>query len=63
MTTRTEGPDDEAARIRKAMARWRDMDAAGKLMGRGLGRRELIDRVALETGATAAAVSLALKQS
>lgn len=63
MTTRPEGSDDEAARIRKAMARWREMDAAGKLMGRGLGRRELIERVALETGATAAAVSTALKRA
>ena len=63
MTTTNTGYDDETLRIRKAMARWRDMDAAGKLMGRGLGRRELIERVALETGTTAAAVSSALKQN
>lgn len=53
---------DEIERIRKAMLRWKDMDAAGKKMGRGLGRRELIDRVALETGASASAVQSALKR-
>ncbi len=63
MTTPPAGSDDETVRIRKAMTRWKDMDAAGKKMGRGLGRRELIDRVVMETGATAAAVQFALKKS
>lgn len=55
-------PDGDAiVRIRKAMSRWEDMDAAGKRMGRGLGRRELIGRVAVETGSTVAAVQSALK--
>lgn len=62
MTKSSAAYDDEAVRIRKAMTRWKDMDAAGKKMGRGLGRRELIDRVATETGATAAAVLSALKK-
>lgn len=55
-------PGDEILRIRKAMLRWEDMDAAGKLLGRGLGRRALMSRVALETGVTVAAVHAALKR-
>lgn len=53
---------DEILRIRKSMSRWVDMDAAGRLIGRGLGRRALMGRVALETGATIAAVQAALKR-
>lgn len=55
-------PGDEIHRIRKSMSRWEDMDAAGKLLGRGLGRRALMSRVALETGATLAAVQAAVKR-
>jgi hypothetical protein len=55
-------PGDEIRRIRKSMTRWVDMDAAGRLLGRGLGRRALMGRVALETGATLAAVQAALKR-
>ena len=55
-------PGDEILRIRKAMSRWEDMDAAGKLLGRGLGRRNLVSRVALETGVTVAEVQAALKR-
>lgn len=55
-------PGDEILRIRKSMTRWEDMDAAGKLIGRGLGRRALMGRVAMETGATLAAVQAALKR-
>lgn len=43
------------------MLRWESMDLAGRLAGRGLGRRELVDRVAREIGATRAAVLSALK--
>lgn len=53
---------DAVARIRKAMARWKDMDAAGRQMGRGLGRQELLGRVAMETGSTVAAVKSALRE-
>jgi hypothetical protein len=53
---------DEILRIRKSMTRWEDMDAAGRLIGRGLGRRALMGRVAMETGATLAAVQAALKR-
>jgi hypothetical protein len=54
---------DEISRIRKAMARWREMDAPGRLLGRGIGRREMVGRVAMETGATVAAVVAAIKTS
>ena len=52
----------EAARIRQSMSRWTKMDEAARLLGRGLGRRELVERVALETGASARAVHDALKR-
>lgn len=58
---RNETPQAEAVRIRRAMSRWEDMDAAGKLLGRGLGRRALLSRVCMETGATLAAVQAALR--
>lgn len=60
---RNETPQAEAVRIRNAMSRWEDMDAAGRLLGRGLGRRALMSRVALETGATLVAVQAALRLS
>ncbi|MDX6769410.1 MAG: hypothetical protein SF051_07745 [Elusimicrobiota bacterium] len=63
MNTTPAGTRDEMVRIRKAMARWQEMDAAGKLLGRGLGRRELLGRVALETGVTLGAVEAALKRA
>ncbi len=62
MTTTTPASGEEISRIRKAMTRWQDMDAAGKLLGRGLGRKEILGRVAMETGATLAAVVSALKR-
>jgi hypothetical protein len=63
VTTITPASGEEISRIRKAMARWQDMDAAGKLLGRGLGRKEILDRVVLETGATLAAVLSAVKRA
>jgi hypothetical protein len=56
--------EDEASvvkRIRKSMNNWEAMDATGRLAGRGLGRRELIGRVANEVGTSRAAVESALK--
>jgi hypothetical protein len=50
-----------ANRIRKSMRKWESMDQAGRLAGRGLGRAELIDRVATEVGASVNQVQSALK--
>jgi hypothetical protein len=49
-------------RIQKSMSHWKAMDSAGRLVGRGLGRRELIGRVANEVGLSRAAVESALKK-
>lgn len=62
VTTIPSASGEEISRIRKAMTRWQDMDAAGKLLGRGLGRKEIIGRVVLETGATLSTVLSALKR-
>lgn len=51
----------ERSRIRKAMSRWESMNAAGRLLGRGLPKSELFDRVALEVGATLRQVHDALR--
>lgn len=48
-------------RIRKAMRVWIAMDQTARRMGRGLGRREIISRVAMESGVSPAAVSEACK--
>ncbi len=42
------------------MSKWEDMDKAGRLAGRGLGRKELIDRVAREVGTSQRQVHSAL---
>jgi hypothetical protein len=49
-------------RIRKSMTRWQAMNQAGRLAGRGLGRRELIGRVADEVGTSRSEVESALKK-
>ena len=46
--------------IRKSMTKWESLDQAGRLAGRGLGRAELIDRVAKEVGASQRRVQSAL---
>jgi hypothetical protein len=59
-----EVPEDEARvlnLIRKSMGKWESMNQAGRLAGRGLGRAELIDRVAREVGTSANQVQSALK--
>lgn len=48
-------------RIRKAMTKWRLMDEPATLLGRGLGRDELIGRVAREVGASLRQVRSAIK--
>ncbi len=48
-------------RIRSSMCRWEKMDEPAELLGRGLGRQELIGRVAREVGATQSSVRSALK--
>jgi hypothetical protein len=50
----------ERGRIRKSMLKWESMDGPARLLGRGLGRRELIGRVALEVGKTLREVHEAL---
>ena len=43
------------------MKKWQNMDEAARELGRGLGKRELIDRVAKEVGTTLREVHSALK--
>ncbi len=49
------------ARILKSMRQWELIDAKGREMGRGLGRRQMVERVALEVGTSARRVLAALK--
>ena len=51
----------ERTRITKAMSKWLSMDAPAKLLGRGLSRKEIIERVALDVGASVRAVQTALR--
>jgi hypothetical protein len=51
----------ERTRIRTSMKKWQNMDEAARELGRGLGKRELIDRVAKEVGTTLREVHSALK--
>ena len=60
-TREPESPEE--VRIRQSMTRWTKMNETARLLGRGLGRRELVERVALETGASARAVHDALKRA
>lgn len=64
MANSSAGKDDagsERTRIRDSMRRWREMDAPARLLGRGLGMKELVDRVAREVGTTLRQVHSALK--
>ncbi len=51
----------QRALIQKSMRRWEEIDTLGREMGRGLGRKELIERVAREVGTTLSSVHSALK--
>lgn len=51
----------ERIRILKSMKKWEEMDAPARLLGRGLGRKELLGRVAKDVGATIREVGAALK--
>ena len=51
----------EDLRIRDSMKRWRTMDEPARRLGRGLGMKALIERVALEVGASMRQVQSALK--
>jgi hypothetical protein len=53
----------ERALIQKSMRRWEEIDTLGREMGRGLGRKELIERVAREVGTTLSSVHSALKSA
>ena len=59
------GPSDdsEKTRIRKSMLKWTLMDEAACRLGRGLGKEELIARVAQEVGASLRQVRSALRDS
>ncbi|OGR87122.1 MAG: hypothetical protein A3J74_05175 [Elusimicrobia bacterium RIFCSPHIGHO2_02_FULL_57_9] len=52
----------ERTLIRKSMSRWEGMNSAGRELGRGLDRKELIDRVAKEVGQSIKKVLSALKK-
>ena len=47
--------------IQQSMSRWELMDRTGRSIGRGLGKKGLISRVAREVGKTCQEVQLALK--
>ncbi len=51
----------EPARIRRSMSKWEKMNEPAQLLGRGLGKRELCQRVARDVGASLARVLEALK--
>lgn len=51
----------ERTLIRKSMRKWESMDEAGRYLGRGLGKKELADRVAKEVGTSLRQVHSALK--
>jgi len=51
----------ERARIQASMRKWQGMDETAKMLGRGLGKKELFDRVALEVGKSLRQVHEALK--
>ncbi len=53
----------ERSRILKSMKKWEEMDAPARLLGRGLGRKELLGRVAKDVGATIREVSTVLKKT
>lgn len=50
-----------STRIKTSMRKWMSMNEVGLELGRGLGRRELIDRVAKEVGTTLREVQSALR--
>ncbi|NNN04433.1 MAG: hypothetical protein HKL90_00895 [Elusimicrobia bacterium] len=60
MTIKSEAADCDA-RILKSMRQWELIDAKGRELGRGLGRRQMVERVALETGTSARRVLSVLK--
>ncbi len=60
-TTRAETKAHERSRIRMSMRKWERMDDPGRLLGRGLGRKELVDRVARDVGLSLRQVQAALK--
>ena len=57
----SESDPSERARIQKSMRRWQEMDGPARLLGRGLGMRELLDRVSKEVGVSLRQVQSALK--
>ena len=60
MTIKSEAASCDA-RIIKSMRQWELIDAKGRELGRGLGRRQMVERVALEVGTSARRVLAALK--
>lgn len=53
----------ERSRIRSAMRKWVAMDVPAQRLGRGLGMRALVGRVAVEVGATLRQVQSVLRQA
>lgn len=60
MTIKSEAESCDA-RIIKSMRQWELIDAKGRELGRGLGRRQMVERVALEVGTSARRVLAVLK--
>jgi hypothetical protein len=63
MTKKTaeDGRAQEARLIQASMRKWKDIDLHGRELGRGLGRKELLERVARDVGTSLRAVLAALK--
>ena len=53
---------NEQSRIQNSMLKWRKMDETASLLGRGLGRKELLSRVAKDVGLSIRKVECALKK-
>lgn len=51
----------ERTRIRTSMDKWLRLDEPAKRLGRGLGRKELLERVALDVGLSLRQVHSALR--
>jgi hypothetical protein len=58
-----EGRALERTLIRTSMRKWESIDLHGRELGRGLGRKELIERVARDVGTSLRHVLSALKSA
>ena len=50
----------ERTLVAESLRKWEAINESGRLLGRGLGKKELLDRVAMEVGMTLSQVHCAL---